>query len=626
MTAPRSAAASGRHADRVGLPAWLFGSLAASTAIAMGVAGHTAAQGRLSPAAGFAAGASVALLGIVGLPSLSIRLVARTALFVSSALLVRFGLLRGSVTGGGQLLLLWLVAAVTVLVLSDRIGTDANPPLGGATADTARARPAATLRTTAVVVGVVVLVAVLLLPVLLPYVGSATAPGQGATLQPQVGGAGALRATSVLDMTQRPDLTDQIVFTVDSDRGTFWRGETFDQWNGRAWTRSDDRFLPLASVDTLQLAPEDLGAQGRDTVVQRVRIETAYDDVIYAAASAVSIDIDRPVRQRPDGTLISVPLGRGSTYTVTSRRQPLSDQRLRSVRGEVPEAVRAQYAAPPATTDRVVAAARRVAAGATTQYDKVLALEAWMGRRVEYSLDAPLAPKDVDVVDHFLFQAEQGWCEQIASSLVVMARANGIPARLVTGFVPDEQDPVTGLFTVRERDAHAWAEVWFPEVGWVPFDPTADVPLAGNDKADQTVGGWLVQHAVVILLAVGGLLLLVGPLRRGARSLLARRRARPSGWLAVADARLAKLGARVGLPRSPSQTATAHAIALAARYGDDRLLVVGQVVDDAVYAGRDPDEAARAEVDAVLAELAAADVPEVPPRPVPEPSDRVPVG
>lgn len=609
MTAPQRSR-SGRHADRVGLPAWLFGALAASSAFAMGVAGHTAAQGRLTPMAGFTAGAAVALLGIVGLPSLSIRLVARTLLFVSAALLVRFGVLSGSIATGGQLLLAWLVAAASVLVLSDRIGTDANPPLGGASEHAARSRPASTLRTAAAVAATVVLAAVLLVPLLLPHVGGATSPGQGATLQPQVGGAGALQATSVLDMTQRPDLTDKIVFTVDSDRGTFWRGETFDRWNGRVWTRTDDRFLPLASVDTLQLSPDDLGARGSDTVVQRFRIETAFDEVIYAAPSAVSIDIDRPVRQRADGTLISVPLGRGSTYTVTSRRRPLSTELLRSVGTEVPDAVRLQYASPPVTTDRVRAAALQATAGAKTQYDKVLAIEAWMGKRVEYSLDAPLAPKDVDVVDHFLFDAEQGWCEQIASSMVVLARANGIPARLVTGFVPDEQDPVTGVFTVRERDSHAWAEVWFPEVGWVPFDPTADVPLAGDDKADETVASWILQHAVVILLAVGGLLVLAGPLRRGARSLLARRRARPKGWLAVTDARLAKLGARAALPRGPSQTATAHAAVLAARYRDDRLLLVGQVLDDALYAGSEPTDALRAEVDAVLGELAAADVPE----------------
>ena len=69
-----------------------------------------------------------------------------------------------------------------------------------------------------------------------------------------------------------------------------------------------------------------------------------------------------------------------------------------------------------------------------------------------------------------------------------MARSVGIPARLATGFVPGHRDALTGQFVVRERDAHAWAEIYFPGVGWQPFDPTASVPLAGDAT---TSGSWL---------------------------------------------------------------------------------------------------------------------------------------
>lgn len=597
-----------RHPDRVGLARWASWSLLVSTAVVVGVAGSTAAQNQLSPAAGFVAGAAVAVLAVAGLPSLSIRLVARVLLLISAAGLLRFGLLRGSITSDGQLLLAWLVAAVALLVVADRIGTDANPPLDGRTPIEDRSAPAGTWRAIAGVASVVVLAVVVLLPLLLPHVGRPTEPGRGATLDPQAEGAGALRATSSLDMTTRPHLTDAVVFTVDTDRATFWRGETFDRWDGRTWTRSDDRLLPLASIDVLQMGADDLGARGPESIVQRFHMATPYSDVVYAAASPVQIDIDRPVRQRPDGTLISAPLGEGATYTVTSRRQALSPARLRAADGAVPTGVLVQYAQPPQTTARVLDAATRITAGAATTYDKVLAIEAWMGRRVTYSLDAPLAPEGVDVVDHFLFDAESGWCEQIASSLVVLARANGIPARLVTGFVPDEHDPVTGLWTVRERDAHAWAEVWFPKVGWVPFDPTADVPLGGTGRADGTVLGWLLGHLVVLLLAAGALVLLGGPARRA----LARRwrdRQRPGTWAATADARLVALGRRAGRDREAHETATSFAAALADRWGDERLVLVGLVIDDALYAASSPSPEAERRVDEVLAHLEAAELP-----------------
>lgn len=595
-----------RHPDRSGSPLWLTVSLTVAVGVALGIAGRTSAQGRLTPQVGFAAGFGIAVLAMIGLPSLSMRMVARVLLFVSAVALVRFGVLTGSLASGGQLLLAWLVAAVTVLVLADRAGTDAHAPLQTSPPSERTSRPGSTARTTGAVALVVILAAVVLAPLLLPYVGKAAEPGRGATLDPAAGGASSLRASDSLDMTSRPDLTDQVVFTVDTDRATFWRGQTFDVWDGTRWTRSDPRFTTLASFDTPRLAPDDLGARGSDLVKQRFRIEADFADVLYAVPTAVHVDTDRPVRQRADGTLLAAPLGRGATYSIISRRTVLTAERLRAVQGKIPASVAEQYAQPPVTTDRVRKIATQITAGAPTQYDKVLAIEAWMGKRVEYSLDAPLAPKGVDVVDHFLFDAEQGWCEQIASSLVVLARQNGIPARLVTGYVPGDHDAVTGVFTVRERDAHAWAEVWFPEVGWVPFDPTANVPLAGADTSKPTVAQWLGDHLVVILLGAAAIVVLVGPVRALVRRLLARRAARPHGWVAMADARLTKLGADARVERPPHQTAAAYGLVLSEHLGDDRLALVGQVIDDSQYAPSPPGAELQAEVDAILDEVAAA--------------------
>ena len=610
MTAP-SGSGGRRHADRMGLPIWLLASLTLCTALALAIANQTAARGRLTPGMAFAAGIGVAVLAMVGLPSVSVSRISRVLLFVSAVVLVRFGVLRGSVTTGGQVLLAWLVAAVGVLVLSDRVGTDAVAPLGGVAPGEATAPAGHTVRNAVAVAVVVVLAAVILAPLLLPYVGKSAQAGNGATLSRSSGGSSVMRASDELDMSTRPQLTDAVVFTVDTDRATFWRGQTFDRWDGRRWTRSDPRFFVLPNGSDTQPAPDDLGATGTDVVKQRFRVESDYSDVVYAAATAVHIDIDAPVRQRTDATLISAPLGEGATYTVTSRRMPLTQELLRSVDSSpVPAAVSAQYAQPPATTERVRTAAVQATAGAHTEYDKVLALEAWMGTRVSYSLDAPLAPKNVDIVDHFLFDAKQGWCEQIASSLVVMARANGIPARLVTGYVPDDHDPVTGQFTVRQRDTHAWAEVWFPKVGWVPFDPTANVPLAGADRSQPTIAAWFRDHLVLIGLVVAAVVVLVGPVRLVLRRMRARRANRPVGWTATTDRRLDALGRRVDRERRPDETARAYAAALGWRYGDDRLELVGRAVDDALYAEQQPEPATRAVADAVLDELMAAPVPE----------------
>ena len=604
------------HPDRAACPAWLTWSLSVSVSAATGVAVQSALADRLEPSSGFLLGFGLGMLAMIGLPSLSIRLLARTLVFVSALGLIRFGLITGSISTGGQGLLIWVVAAAFALVLADRVSNQAAPPLRGVPAGTGSSRPSSTFRSAGVVAAAVLLVAIVLTPLLLPHFGSATEPGEGATLRSTESDSSIMRSTDSLDMTSRPELTDEVVFTVDTDRATFWRGQTFDVWDGRSWTRSDGRFLPLAGPGTPRLADDDLGARGSDVVEQRFKMMAPYNDVLYAAPTAVGLEVDRPVRQRADGTLVSAPLGRGAAYSVTSRRAPLTPDRLRAVRGGIPAAVRQQYASPPVTTDRVRAAATEITAGATSEYDQILAIQRWMGDRVEYSLDAPLAPEGVDVVDHFLFEAEQGWCEQIASSLVVLARANGIPARLVTGYVPDDHDPVTGLYTVRQKDAHAWAEVWFPEVGWVPFDPTADVPLAGDDRSDATITEWIQDHLVVIGLAIGAVVLLVGPVRLLVRRHRARRAARPVGWAGIADHGLDALGERAGRPRRADETADAYARALSLRYREPRLADVGRLIDEATYAPRPPSEPRQQEADALLAQLAAAPVPDEAPAPL----------
>ncbi|QXC60939.1 hypothetical protein KSP35_21920 [Aquihabitans sp. G128] len=625
-------------------------AIMAATGIELAVAGQAAVSHRGGdPGVGLLAGVVVAALVVFGLQSVSIRLASRLLVVVGGALLVRFGAFDGTVASGSQAVLVWVVASVAVFVLTDRLATGAQPallPPGSTAADPGgpaapapgrqaaaptgwaspvtgqgRARPASTARTFVLVGATVVVFAVLLTPIALPHLADATKPGDGPRLDRSDTAGASLRATDSLDMTRRPELSDEVLFTVDADRATFWRGETFDRWDGRRWTRSEPSRMALDGSGDVEAFPGDLGASGEESFTQTFRIEADYSDIVFAAPSAVRVDATGPLAQRADGTLTTVgpALGQGATYKVQSRRPALTEERLRNVRGDVPAAILQQYAEAPITSERVRQAAKDAVGDATTTYDKVVALERWMGARTEYSLDAPLSPEGVDVVDHFLFTSKEGWCEQIASSLVVLARADGLPARLVTGFVPEDRDRVTGSYQVRGRDAHAWAEVWFPEVGWVPFDPTADVPLAGTSQTGSTWTEWLADHALYLLLGVAVVAAVAGPAYVLGRRWLRRRARRPVGWPATADARLDALGARVGRARAPSETGLAYARALALRYRDPRLVAVGHVLDDALYAPRPPGPDRVEDADATLAELLAADVPDPVPEPAAEP-------
>ena len=182
-----------------------------------------------------------------------------------------------------------------------------------------------------------------------------------------------------------------------------------------------------------------------------------------------------------DSIVSPIGLGPGAIYTVESfvtrtirgraagragtERGPRPGPRPRIPRSRTP--IRAPRPSP-----------NHVTARQTTTYDKVQSLIAWIGKHTRYSTDIPPLAPGQDTVDQFLFGNRTGFCEQISTSLAVMLRSIGIPAREAVGYVPGPYNPITDLYDVQAQDAHAWVQVWFPGYGWQSFDPTAVVPLA----------------------------------------------------------------------------------------------------------------------------------------------------
>jgi hypothetical protein len=179
----------------------------------------------------------------------------------------------------------------------------------------------------------------------------------------------------------------------------------------------------------------------------------------------------------------------------------------------------------------------------------------WIATHTRYSLNAPVLHRGEDAVDQFLFEDQRGFCEQIASSLVVMLRAAGIPARLVVGYAPGHRNPFSGLYEVRASDAHAYTEVLFPGVGWQAFDPTADVPLAGDSGAFPRFAAagltqWVGERLPTPTQTIGGAAAIAAIVGIGALAIGARR-ARKRSWLEVQLARLAR---QAGVPIDKAMT------------------------------------------------------------------------
>ncbi len=136
---------------------------------------------------------------------------------------------------------------------------------------------------------------------------------------------------------------------------------------------------------------------------------------------------------------------------------------------------------------RVYELVHRLTADQPTDYDKVLALKRYIETHAVYNTQTEAYPPDVDVVEHFLFVARQGYCVEFATALAVMCQYAGLPARVVSGYLLQERDPQTGVYIVRDRDHHLWTEVYFDNLGWVPFDATENAPMIdGGDPSGNS--------------------------------------------------------------------------------------------------------------------------------------------
>ena len=346
-----------------------------------------------------------------------------------------------------------------------------------------------------------------------------------------VGEAGGYRGfTETLDTSLRGDLGDDVVMRVRSPEPAFWRAQTFADFDGRTWRVSPDIGVPHGGP-TIDVPPTLGDATGggieAKELVQTYFIETDLPNVVFAAYRPTRVIFDGNVWTRPDGALRSdITLGKGSAYTVVSSRLQVTPQILRS-QGDI-GAVFDEFARndstidlepflrlPHSTTERTLELAANLRTPGESTYDTILAYQAWLAANTEYDLDAPVPAPGADAVDDYLFESRRGFCEQIASTLAVMLRSQGVPTRLASGYIPGERDRVSGVWKVRASDAHSWVEVWFPQTGWEAFDPTAQVPLAG-DTSNGTVGGDLVGAAVssirshAVELSLLGLVALVG--------------------------------------------------------------------------------------------------------------------
>jgi protein-glutamine gamma-glutamyltransferase len=318
-----------------------------------------------------------------------------------------------------------------------------------------------------------------------------------------------------MNQNLRGELTPKVVLRVRSQSAGFWRVQGFDRYLGQGWevSRNAKTETLLRSRWSYQFQlPRPITVNRFQEIIQTYTAAAELPNIIPVLTQPKELYFPTPqIALDPEGSLRSpLLLPEGLTYTVISEVPYRNRSRLqKAATGNYRPDIRAIYLntnLPPQLQQKVRKETERLLATSenklTNPYDKALFLAQLLKQRYRIQPDLPyLNPKE-DLVEAFLFKFNGGYPDHFSTALTVMLRSIGVPARLVVGFGAGEFNPFTGLYEVRNTDAYAITEVYFPKFGWFAFDPIPGHELIPPSiEEDQTfntleqfwkwVAGWL---------------------------------------------------------------------------------------------------------------------------------------
>ncbi len=301
-------------------------------------------------------------------------------------------------------------------------------------------------------------------------------------------------------------------------RALRWRGNALANFDGRRWTAGERTPETLLANTDGWIALHDRPKPGepRGAILQfTVLQEPLASDALFVTGTMMAIrgnftgEAGTTHRRtyvyrdaagslmNPFHNFVSV------RYTGIAQLPVLDRARLQAAGTDYPADISATYLQLPEVDPRIPTLAQTATQRASNPYEKAATLEAFLKTKYAYTLNLTGSPGK-DPLAHFLFETRAGHCEYFASSMTVMLRTLGIPAREVNGFLPGEFNELGGDYIVRASDAHSWVEAYFPGTGWVVFDPTPDAPAVSTslfsrlsqiaDWAELTWNDWVISY------------------------------------------------------------------------------------------------------------------------------------
>lgn len=335
---------------------------------------------------------------------------------------------------------------------------------------------------------VVAVVATPLLPQPAVRASSGVGPGPGIDATLQLG-----------DDLRRPQEMEVMRLRTDSPTVPYLRATTLSRFEGGVWEPDRAQSVSLASDRALGAVAVDPDIRVTEYLssLEIVNLASPWAPVPYPAVEVTGLDgtwgvvpYNRTVVSRTGST-------QGQTYDV---RYALPRPSLEQVRAATASGVpvRDETTELPAEVAPIIGElAAEVTADATNDYDRLVALQRWFrGSEFAYSLEAPVEDgfdgSGADAVARFL-EVREGYCVHFASAFALMARTLHMPSRIVVGYLPGEPttDSVDGqpVYSVSSSQLHAWPEVYFGGIGWIPFEPTSGLGVPTSFSPASTTPG-----------------------------------------------------------------------------------------------------------------------------------------
>lgn len=270
------------------------------------------------------------------------------------------------------------------------------------------------------------------------------------------------------EIQSNPSVALRVEFLRDAPPADYpslhWRGRSFDHFDGVRWSSSRGLHAAVRPRSYERSWPSaEIHYDVYSTVLEQ-RILFALHPLLDARMrTSISPYLSPAGDMRYTGDDVPV-------YRATSLRYRPPAEALRQADGG-PNPGGWAYLQLPDLSERVHALADSLTSPHGNRYDRVAAVESWLRTQLEYTRELPRSELR-SPVDAFLFERRRGHCEYFSTAMVMLLRSAGIPARNVTGFLGGDWNEFGKYLVVTQDRAHSWVEVWFPEYGWVEFDPT----------------------------------------------------------------------------------------------------------------------------------------------------------